>query len=411
MKIVGKLLALLAFCVSGTTYAQTAPAGCTPYSIPIQTTVTDCGPGLIGSKYKTTTKVCPSGEVVESRDFDTSNCRTAPTGVNGVMTAEARCRLTPGACASTPVAANCPAGRKWTLMGSGVAHCVDEDPVCPWGTSLTHDKMGNPSCAQNTCPSNQVLQADGKACGCPSNTGWNGSSCVPPSCYAGTSTTSTASCTWGGTKYYRETTSCPAGLYGSPTISGSWDESACAERPVTCTVSSYTESAACSAGRNGTMYREVSTNCPSGQYGSPSTSYGAWNESSCAAVCNPTQSTYGTSCGTGYTGTMYITTHYTCPSGSYQTSNTSNCGCANGALNYPTCTPPAAPGPVCEQVNLVVKMDPRGCTLTGRVEEGVRLEEWENCKQPNGTTTSTYVAFLDEGLRNCRTGITIWKGM
>lgn len=346
LKIVGKLLALLAFCVSGTTFAQTAPASCTPYSIPIQSTVVECGPGLVGSKYKTTTKTCPSGEVVESREFDTSNCKTASTGTGGVMTAEARCRITPGACANAPVAADCPAGRKWSLMGSGIAHCVDEDPVCPWGTSLTHDRLGNPSCVQNTCPSNQVLQADGKSCGCPSGTGWNGSSCVPPSCYAGSATTSSTSCTYGGTRYYRQTTTCPSGPYGAPSTSGYWDESGCAARPVTCTTSSYTQSAACGSGRNGSMYREVYTTCPSGQYGSPGTSYGSWNESQCTTACSPSSSTYSTSCGSGYSGTKYITTHYTCPSGSYNTENASNCGCANGATNYPTCTPPYQE-PVC----------------------------------------------------------------
>lgn len=340
LKFVGKVLALLAFCVSGTTFAQTAPASCTPYSIPVQSTVTECGPGLTGSKYKTMTKTCPGGEVKESAGYDTSSCRTATTGSNGAMTYEARCRLTPGGCANAPIAQNCPAGRKWTLMGSGIAHCVDVDPSCPWGTSLTHDRLGNPSCVQNTCPSNQVLQADGKACGCPTNTGWNGSSCVPPSCFAGTATTSSSACTYGGIQYYRETTSCPSGTYGAPSKSGYWDQSACAPRPITCTASSYTESAACGSGRNGSMYREVYTNCPGGQYGSPSTSYGGWNEGSCTAACSPSQSTYATACGTGYSGTKYITTNYTCPSGSYQTENTSQCGCANGANNYPTCTPP-----------------------------------------------------------------------
>jgi len=334
---------MLALFASGASFSQTAAASCTPYTIPIQSTVTECGPGLVGSKYRTMTKACPSGEVVESKEYDTSTCAAAPIGAGGVMTQEARCRITPGACASTPVAANCPAGQKWSLMGSGIAHCVDEDPICPWGTSLTHDKLGNPSCVQNTCPSNQVLQADGKSCGCPSGTGWNGMSCVPPSCYAGAATTSSAACTWGGTKYYRETTSCPGGVYGAPVTSGAWDESACAPQPVTCTASSTTESAACSGGRNGTMYRSVNTSCPSGSYGSPSTSYGGWNESSCAAACTPSQSTYATSCGANYSGTKYITTNYTCPNGSYQTENTSGCGCANGANDFPTCTPPPPP--------------------------------------------------------------------
>lgn len=361
---------MLALCVSGTTFAQTAPASCTPYSIPIQSTVTQCGSGMTGSKYKTMTKTCPGGEVKESTDFDTSGCRTASTGSNGTLTAEAQCRLTPGACAYTPIASNCPAGRKWTLMGSGVAHCVDEDPVCPWGTSLTHDKLGNPSCVQNTCPSNQVLQADGKSCACPSGTGWNGSSCVAPTCFEGTATTGSQACTWGGTQYYRETTTCPSGAYGAPSKTGYWDTSGCAPQPVTCTPSAWTESAACGSGMTGNQYRDHQTTCPSGQYGSPSYYTGPWNTSACQATCSPSNSTYGTSCGTGYSGTKYITTYYTCPSGSYQTENTSGCGCANGATNYPTCTPPYVPPP-----------SPSGCVdkYDGYVPVGTILK---NCDVP-----------------------------
>jgi hypothetical protein len=367
LKIVGKLLAVFALCATGTTFAQTAPASCTPYSIPIQTTMTDCGPGLLGSKYKTMTKSCPSGEVKESADYDTSGCQIAPSGVGGTVTQAARCRLTPDACANAPIAANCPPGRKWSLKGSGVAHCVDEDPVCPWGTSLNHDFLGNPSCVQNTCPSNQVLQSDGKSCGCSSGLVWSGSSCVPakPTCQP-----SDVDDQWGmacpegpGMRYRRKVTTCPNGPYGAPYEYYYWETSECdtyepppPPPPTTCTTSSWSESAECTGGRSGSMSRTVTTSCPGGAYGSPSTSYGSWDESQCstATVCTPSQSTYGTSCGSGFTGTKYITTYYTCPSGSYQTENDSNCGCANGATNYPTCTPPyqePAPTPV----------TPKGC--------------------------------------------------
>lgn len=247
--------------------------------------------------------------------------------------------------------------------------------------------MGNPSCVQNTCASNQVLQADGKACGCPTNTGWNGSSCVPPSCFEGTATTSSAACEWGGTKYYRETTSCPSGAYGAPSKSGSWDESACAARPVTCTTSSYSESAACGTGRNGSMYRDVYTTCPSGQYGSPGTSYGGWNESQCTVACTPSESTYGTSCGTNYSGTKYITTHYTCPGGSYQTENTSQCGCANGSTDYPTCTPYSPPPPAPPPPPPAPTPNPTPVPASCRDTEGIYFPiggVQENCLVPIG---------------------------
>jgi hypothetical protein len=353
LKILGKVLALLALCASTTAFAQ--DSSCTPYKVAIENTVMECGQGQMGSKYRTREKVCPSGVVTESETYDTSGCQVAPTGSGGTMSREASCRLTPGACAPTPIAASCPIGQKWSLMGTGIAHCVDEDPVCPWGTSLRHDSLGNPSCVANTCPSNQTLQSDGISCGCSSGLVWNGSSCVPPtpSCYAGSATTASASCTYGGTMYYREQTTCPSGPYGAPYTTGYWDESGCAAQPVTCTSDSYTESASCSGGMSGQQYRQVYTNCPSGAYGSPSTSYGAWNTNECTSACTPSSTTTATSCPSGYSGTAYTTTTYSCPSGTPPQSTTDYSGCsanpppscANGASDYPTCTPP--PPPTC----------------------------------------------------------------
>lgn len=335
---------MLALCLSGAAFAQTAQSSCTPYKIPIQATVTQCGPGLVGSKFRTMTKTCPSGEVVESNDYDTSSCAAAPTGAGGVMTQETRCRLIPGACTGAPIAASCPAGQKWSLMGTGVAHCVDEDPVCPWGTSLTHDKNGNPSCAQNTCPSNQVLQADGKSCGCTGGTSWNGASCVPPSCYESTATTSTEACASGGTKYYRETTSCPGGIYGAPVKSGAWDESAC---QVTCREGPKAQTVLCTGARDGIMTRSNNVSCPNGPYGYETISWGTWDESRCVARCTPREETLATTCGDNGIGTKWITIHYTCGNGSYATENPSGCSCANGANDFPTCTPPAPPSTKC----------------------------------------------------------------
>lgn len=178
-----KTLAALAFFLSTPVLAQLAPTECIPYSIPIQSTITDCGPGWTGTKFRTMTKSCPSGEVKESASYVTSACQAAATNSSGTLTAEARCRITPGACAGTPgalVPADCPSGSKWSLTGSGVAHCVSEDPVCPWGTLLKHDFLGNPSCEKITCISNQVVQSDGKSCGCSSGLKWNGSTCTAP---------------------------------------------------------------------------------------------------------------------------------------------------------------------------------------------------------------------------------------
>jgi len=54
--------------------------------------------------------------------------------------------INPGLKQVAPVPSDCPANSHWTTQGSGVAHCVMNDPACPSGTELTHDSLGNPSC-------------------------------------------------------------------------------------------------------------------------------------------------------------------------------------------------------------------------------------------------------------------------
>lgn len=85
----------------------------------------------------------------------------------------------PPSMAATPH--NCPGSKHWVTLGTGIAHCVLDDFVCPMAQHLVHDAIGNPSCVSNTCPSNQVLQGDGVSCACPASLSvWNGSSCVAP---------------------------------------------------------------------------------------------------------------------------------------------------------------------------------------------------------------------------------------
>jgi hypothetical protein len=340
LKKLSIFLILILFFAGARSFAQAPVTICKPYSFPIQSTIASCGAGFIGSKYKVATKTCPDGKVSESKDFVTTGCVLSPSGDGGQVPLYQRCAIMPDLCAKAPIVAACPTGMHWTLLGTSTAHCVQDDPTCPWGTSLIHDLIGNPSCAANTCSSNQVLQADGKACGCASGLVWDGASCVvpTPTCYTGVKTTASGACPYGGTKWYNETTSCPAGPFGAPSVSGVWDESQCAPRPVTCRESSSTEAAACPTG--GTQYRQVFNSCPGGQYGAVSTNYGAWDTSSCVPACTPTSSTYATSCGGGYSGTKYVTTNYTCPSGSWVSENTAGCGCANGAADFPRCTPP-----------------------------------------------------------------------
>ena len=353
----------------------------------------------MGSKYKTQSKVCPSGAVTQSADYDTSGC-VAPPSPAGSVNIVSRCALTPDACAPSPTAAACPTGTHWVLTGSNIAHCVQDDMACPWSYSLKHDFLGNPSCQQNTCPSNQQLQGDGISCACPVNTVWNGSSCVPapPTCTASSSQVNGTSCAYGytGTMYQTQTTTCPGGPYGSPsTTTSGYDTSTCTAMTVTCTSSSNTQSASC-APQNGTQWRTVTTSCPSGPYGSPSTGYGSWNTAGCSCAnggsdyptctppppppppCSPSSTSSASACGAGYTGTKYYVTNYTCPSGSSSYWDTSSCGCANGGSNYPTCTPPP---PTCTPSSSTTSQA-CGAGYTGT------MYQTTNYLCPSGTSTS-----------------------
>jgi hypothetical protein len=49
-------------------------------------------------------------------------------------------------CTPAPTPQGCPGGRQWSIAG-GVAHCVDNDPVCTAPAVLTHDVLGNPNCS------------------------------------------------------------------------------------------------------------------------------------------------------------------------------------------------------------------------------------------------------------------------
>lgn len=362
-----KLTRIMLFVVALGGFGNTqAAVECKPFSIPVAETITECGAGLTGSKYKTTSKQCPSGLIVLSTEYDTSECRSIPAAPNAVNTVS-KCVVTPDACAALPNVMACPTGMHWTLAGSGVAHCVQDDPTCPWGTSLTHDVLGNPSCKANTCPSNQVLAGNGISCVCPAALSvWNGASCTAPvvTCVANSTAEAPLACGPGylGTQFRSLVTSCPSGPYGAPlTTFTAYDTSGCTPLPVTCTPGSVALAPeACGLGYTGTMFKTATTICPTGSYGAPSVSTSGYDTSGCGCAngasdyptctappppCTPTSTTTSASCGTGFTGTKFTTTTYLCPSGTDTSTNTSGCGCANGAADYPTCTPLAPPKP------------------------------------------------------------------
>lgn len=334
------------------------------------------------------TKTCPDGKITDGLTFDYSNCK--PAGREAVDVNATDCSITPTAvgCMAVPTLSGCPTGKHWSLAGNKIAHCVNNDPVCPWGTSLTHDFMGEPSCIANTCPSNQVLQSDGISCACPASLPvWNGSSCVVPVCNSYISNVN-AYCPAGQTGYITnqntydcknnllssteiantcatpvscpgpttQFTACPSGQSGQMLVTTSYtmtngtcssslttDTSGCSIVPTpptspSCQSSTTTETAACDPGYTGTKSRSVTINSCTG------TSYGDWDRSLCVQS--------------------------SCPNGA---TNYPVCGCENGATNYPTCT---FPPPVSVQRTLI-------CLPTGwpkasnEVADYVEIFDWK----------------------------------
>ena len=64
------------------------------------------------------------------------------------------CTINPGACQPAPVPSDCKPGYHWTLIGSGIAHCVQDDPPCAGGT-VNHDALGNPTNCQTSATRTQ----------------------------------------------------------------------------------------------------------------------------------------------------------------------------------------------------------------------------------------------------------------
>lgn len=191
---------------------------------------------------------------------------------------DARCLTNPESCLTAPIAKACPAGQKWSTAGSGIAHCVNVDPVCPSDQKVSYDYMGNPSCV-NRCSAGEY---------------WNGASCSP--CTSTSTASGSCQAGYNGTAYRSVTTNACTGS----TSYGSWDYSNCT---VACTESSSTESGSCQAGYTGTAYRSVTTNSCSG------TTYGSWDYSNCTAAptCGSTSYNESGSCPVNYTGTAYRT--------------------------------------------------------------------------------------------------------
>lgn len=215
--------------------------------------------------------------------------------------AQGNCSLSPESCMTAPIAQACPSGKHWTTAGSGIAHCVNVDPVCASSEKVAYDSLGNPSCVSR----------------CSASEYWNGSMCRPCT----TTSNAAGSCQSGytGTAYRSVTTNSCTGS----TSYGAWDYSGCT---VACTTSNSTQSGSCQSGYTGTAYRSVSTNSCTG-----ATTYGTWDYSSCTQSCGTSSSTQSGSCQSGYSGTAYrsVTTNSCTGSTTY------------GSWDYSSCSPSA----------------------------------------------------------------------
>lgn len=451
LKFITMSVALLVLWAGGVSNAGAAgAAACEPYRIPIASSITACDNGQSGSKFRTMSKECPSGVITESQEYDTSNCMAAAPAPGAVNTVN-KCIVTPDACALAVIPADCPADSHWTLQGSNIAHCVKNDPTCPWGTTLKHDFLGNPSCEANTCPPGQVLQSDGKSCACPSGQVWNGGSCVPatPTCSVHTQSRyeECESPYTSGERYSNRDVRCPNGPYGAPYYNNwfeKWntcegdDSSPTTPAPATCSAGSTTEWAMCAAGGQA-MWRYHTTSCPGGPYGAPSTSTSDWDTSLCPAESpasepapspepapppggNPTPTpeqppacqdysvSSRASCGSGYTGEKTVTTYYWCPDGrSTVGEDDSGCGCANGASDYPSCTPPPPPPAqeTCAEEERFVDLS-NSCPQ-GKFHTSVALQQWSYCIKNGEMVKEQFLYTITDGVQECFSGDVTWR--
>lgn len=190
--------------------------------------------------------------------------------------AQGNCTVSPESCMTAPIAKACPAGKKWSTAGSGIAHCVSADPACASGEKVAYDTLGNPSCVAR----------------CTSSDFWDGSVCRP--CTTTSAVSGACPSGYDGTAYKNVTTNTCAGS----TIDGSWDYSSCT---AACRSHMWGESQACPGGGSALMSRVNTTDSCTG------TTYGAWNTNACKGACKNVLQTESGSCQANYTGTAYRT--------------------------------------------------------------------------------------------------------
>lgn len=183
-----------------------------------------------------------------------SQAQTTQSG-GGTGANIATCIQSPDMCLSSPIAKSCAAGMRWSTAGTGIAHCVANDPVCPASEKVVHDFYGNPSCVSRCAPSEY----------------WNATGECRP---CATTSTSSGSCQPGyeGTAYRSVTTNVCTGS----TNYSDWDYSACTVPPT------------CGNGASNYPMCNVFPTCANGASNYPSCTSFAPNLASLPAVIHET---------------------------------------------------------------------------------------------------------------------------
>lgn len=247
-------------------------------------------------------------------------------------------------CVGAPTPKGCGPGKHWSTQGSGIAHCVADDPICTGDNYLTHDALGNPSCVAPVYTNG----VETRVLACSSGyqgAGTNQQRSLTTNTYTGVTTYGA----WATT--YSDCTPTPP-----PTCAnGASDYPTCT--PPTCS-NGGTNWPTCTPPPPPTCANGAS-NYPTCTFPPPPT---CANGASDYPICTPPVAACSSSdvvvsstpCGGGQVGGP-IEQHQTvsCPGSTVGSYTSGTCStpppptCANGATNYPTCTLAATPPPTC----------------------------------------------------------------
>lgn len=249
--------------------------------------------------------------------------------VSSAANAQVNCAINPGTCQARPVPSDCQPGHHWTLIGSGIAHCVADDPPCAGGT-VNHDALGNPT----NCQTSSTRTVD---CG----DGFTGNiqqrrtkfTWMDGSVTYGSWSTTSDTCK-AVPPPEPEPVSPPAtgGNTGVPPVTG--------EPPAVCTASDVVVSRnACPAGAaGGPIEVHETVTCPG-------SIRGTYTTGTCGGVdmCSPSDGQIGeTPCAADEVGgPIKVFQKVVCPGAAVSNYTTGSCVkgiCSNGATDFPACS-------------------------------------------------------------------------